>query len=263
MTWLRQALFWSLLPWLLPQAWWVRRMAPRFAPAADPRSGMIGGTEPAFPYRLLAMGDSIVDGVGCRTVATALPGRFARQLQRQLGQPVAWQAIGQTGATADQVCSQLLPKLDLTRFDLILLSVGVNDVTGLTGVSRWRKRLLALIQSLQQQSPEAWVVVCGLPPLRGFPLLPQPLRWWLGWRAETLDQMGRRLIEPLDRCVHIPTDFDPSPERFAADGYHPNEASCQVWAEELVTRLEDAGVFVPTDQRAQSAAACAVNRTAL
>ena len=60
---MRNLLFWGLFPLLIPQALWVRKTAPRTAPAAGPRSGTVGDGR---PIRLVGVGDSIIAGVGAR-----------------------------------------------------------------------------------------------------------------------------------------------------------------------------------------------------
>ncbi len=227
----RRALFWTALPLLSPQALWVRRTAPRFAPAAGERRGAAGT---GSPLRLLMLGDSIIDGVGCPTLATAFPGKLAQQLAASQARRVEWQAVGQTGIRVGGIRQELVAQIDPTAFDLVVISVGVNDVTGLTRTGFWRRQLSALIvDDLQRHSPDATVLLCGLPPLHGFPLLPQPLRFVLGQRAKTLDAIGADVASGMEQVWHVPTAFEPSPDQFAPDGYHPNAESCGIWAQEL------------------------------
>jgi len=238
----RRLLFWSLFPLLIPQALWVRRSAPRFAPAGPPRQGLTSAnTNGDSTIQLLAIGDSIIDGVGCATVKEALPGQFAQALAETSSRDVAWQAIGGSGTTAAQIRDQLIPRIpprsEDHSYDLILISVGVNNVTGLSRSARWQTDLTELLNALRERAPQAWLILCGLPPLWGFPLLPQPLRWVLGQRAKTLDAFGAALAERSPRCQHIPTCFEPEPRMFAADGYHPNAESCAIWAQALATQV--------------------------
>ena len=67
------------------------------------------------------------------------------------------------------------------------------------------------------------IAVAGLPPLHDFPLLPQPLRATFGMRARVLDDVARQVIADCENALHVPVDFEPEPERFAPDGYHPSE----------------------------------------
>ncbi len=227
---LQRAAFWALFPLVAAQGLWVSRRAPRFAAAAGPRSGAVGDGP---TLRLLALGDSIIDGVGAETIEQALVGRFAEALARRMRTTVEWHAVGRTGAKSSRVRAELLKRMPRDEFDMILVSVGVNDVTGLARSRTWTREVGALVDELRARSPRAVVLMAGLPPLDGFPLLPQPLRYVFGLRARTFDRLLERVVALRDRCFHVPTEFVPSPEKFSADGYHPSIETYRDWGEML------------------------------
>ena len=218
--------FWALIPVIAPQGIWVKHRAPRFADAADPRAGRVGE---GAPLRLLAIGDSSVAGVGSPTVADAMPGQLARALAQRLDRAVEWSASGLTGARAAEVHGQLVPELPAEEYDAIVVSVGVNDVTALRRTERWRRELGALFDALRAHSPRAHIVFAGLPPLHGFPLLPQPLRFTMGLRARTFDVVAAEETARREGFLYAPTEFEPSPDHFADDGYHPSSGTCRIW----------------------------------
>lgn len=218
---LRRMLFWMLLPWVIPQALYVRQTAPRFQAASGPPRGSTGA---CASLRLLGIGDSIIAGVGVDATEQALAAQTARALTRRTGRAVSWMALGQIGATAAKV-RRLLAQVPAEPFDVIVVSVGINDVTGLSRSGRWRKDLGRLVTALEGRVPDAVILVAGLPPLWGFPLLPQPLRALLGLRARTFDAVARALVAGHPRRVYVPLDFEPTPDKFAADGYHPSPES--------------------------------------
>jgi hypothetical protein len=61
----------------------------------------------------------------------------------------------------------------------------------------------------------------------------------MGLRARTFDTLAREVAGSMDRCLSIPTRFEPSPEKFSPDGYHPSAAGCQVRAQELSPIVAD------------------------
>jgi len=215
---MRRLLFWGLLPLVLPQALWVRTRAPCFPAAAGPARGSHGSGRPC---RLLAIGDSIVAGVGVPTLGDALAGRVAAALATRLPRRVDWEARGQVGATSRRVLEQLVPALPLQPYDVIVVSVGVNDVTSLERSNRWAESLGELLDALREHSPDAAIGLSGLPPLAGFPLLPQPLRALFGMRARSFDEIARRQAAAREGVAWVPLRFEPLPEKFSADGYHP------------------------------------------
>lgn len=230
----QRLVFRLMLPFLLPQGLWVRMRAPRFTPAAGPREGSIGVGD---PVRLLAIGDSIIDGVGVKQIENAMPVRLAAALSSALRKRVDWVALGMSGIDASGARRRLVPTLSREPFDFVFVSVGVNDVTRLRTTRHWRRELTGLVSDLRASSPDALIVVNGLPPLHGFPLLPQPLRWLLGLRARTLDSIAEAETAALNRVVFVPNRFDPEPDAFAADGFHPAESSCGIWAESVVSAI--------------------------
>jgi lysophospholipase L1-like esterase len=229
-----QLFFWLGFALLLPQALWVRRRAARFADAAGEPAGRIVGPD---PVRLIAIGDSIIAGVGCRTLEKACVGQTARQLSERLGRGVDWVSLGRTGSTTSGILRNLVPTLPDGEADYFLISAGVNDITGLKKIPDWRERLLALLEALRSHSPKARIVMLGIPPLGRFPRLPQPLRAVFGLRARGFDQAASKLLASQLNVVYASFDQDLRPEEFAPDGYHPSEASCAEIARELVDGL--------------------------
>lgn len=218
----RSAMFWLLLPFVAVQAWRLRRSAPRLAGAAGDSKGRIGSGQ---TLRLLAIGDSIIAGVGAATLDRALAGCTARALAADLGVAVEWEAHGHIGATSAEVLADLVPVIDPCPFDAIVVSVGVNDVTALSSMRTWRSNLLALITALRRHSPAAVIVVAGMPPLRSFPLIPEPLRSLIGLRGETLDAVSRESLSDFPGVFAVTVKFDMREGSFCADGFHPSEQS--------------------------------------
>ena len=221
---MRSIIFWGLLPLILPQAIYVRRTAPRFSGAAGPRRGTAGSGK---NYTLTAIGDSIIAGVGATSLAKALVGQTAEKLSLLLNCKITWEAIGSIGAVSTQVIERLVPQLPEKQPDFIVLSVGVNDATSLSSAARWRQNLAKLLKVLVSYAPAAIIAVAGLPPLRGFPVFPQPMRSLFGIRGETFDSVARDEIRRHENAIHVPLDFDPEPHMFSADGFHPSEESYQ------------------------------------
>lgn len=231
---MRDIWFWALIPLLLPQALYVRKTAPRFAPAIGPSNGFCGSGKQA---RLIAIGDSIIAGVGATTLSKALVGQTASALAVSLGSCIEWTALGISGYNSEKVLNRLVPELPDIPADYVILSVGVNDVTGLTTLRQWRQNLNLLVAGLQTHSPNAVVAVAGLPPLHSFPLLPQPLRAVFGMRSRSLDEELRKVLHDLPNCVYVPLDFDPDPSKFAPDGYHPSEEGYAEYGRHMADEL--------------------------
>lgn len=231
---MRNLLFWVAFPLLVPQALYVRRTAPRFAPAAGPAEGSAGEGE---EVRLLAIGDSIIAGVGASDLSKALVGQTAATLARAKNCRVSWQALGVSGYDSAKVLERLVPELPGVTLDYVIVSVGVNDITGLVSIGRWRRNLSLILRELRAHSPGARVAVAGMPPLHGFPLLPQPLRATFGMRGGVFDEVARQIAAEYPGTSHVPLDFEPDPGQFAPDGYHPSEESYAEFGRQMAEAL--------------------------
>ena len=120
-----RAVVYALFPVMLSQAFALRRHALTLVPAAGPPAGGIGRGD---SLHFLAIGDSIVAGVGARRVERSTVVHVARFLSGRLAREINWHAAGIIGAGARRVRRDAVPQLPPHPFDAILLSVGVNDV---------------------------------------------------------------------------------------------------------------------------------------
>jgi lysophospholipase L1-like esterase len=233
---MRSALFWLSLPFILPQAIKVRRTALRSNGATGPPQGVVGKGD---TKRLLVYGDSIAAGVGATDFRRALVGQAARALSDKTKQQIRWTADGKIGANSERLLRTLDDSFNGELADYIILSIGVNDVTSLATLNTWRSNLDALLTRLKAIHDEPVIAVAGLPPLSGFPLLPEPLRSVVGGRGIAFDRAARDVVAAHAGAVHVPVEFPTTPERFADDGFHPSEAGYAEFGEVMGTALAD------------------------
>ncbi|MGV6851912.1 MAG: SGNH/GDSL hydrolase family protein [bacterium] len=236
MLW-RSLVFWFLFPWIIPQALSVRKHAIRFAAANGEKSGVVGKGK---VIKLLAIGDSIIAGVGAKTLDKALVGQFASCVADKLACRVEWKAVGKIGARTDQI-SNIFTEMPKPEADYILVSGGVNDLTALRGIKSWQNSLAALLDNLQAQYPDAKIIVLGIPPLAQFPLLPEPMRYLFGFRGDSYCLAAREQIQKYPSVTYVQLSFDNAPELFSEDGFHPSEAGYELIADHMADLLFENG----------------------
>lgn len=228
--------FWAFLPISALQGLWLRHSATRLPEAKGDRIGVNGLGK---PLHLLAMGDSIIAGVGTGTMEYSLPVQFANALAKSCRVQVHWRVEGKNGADISQL-RQNAGRIEADqKADVILISIGVNDVTGLSSAQHWSSELQRLLLELRSKWPLAGVIVLGLPPMSKFPLPPQPLRFTLGLRAATFDSIAGQLLANHANMLHVPTRMNPIHHDFCEDGFHPSAKACRFWAEELAQMLKN------------------------
>lgn len=231
---MQKLLFLAAAPLLLWQGRRVRATTPRLPEAAGERSG---GTSQPSVLRVLLLGDSAIAGVGCDTQEQAVTGQLLRRLERQFR--VQWQLVARSSLT----CAKVLELLQTTTlvsstFDVVLVSVGVNDVTRRTPVARWTTDLQAMTDYLQQRLGCRQVLYTALPPMHKFPALPQPLRWFVGGQAQVLNTVLRQHCEAMPDVELLSFEVPYRPEYIAQDGYHPAPAAATIWAAGAATAIE-------------------------
>ena len=229
--WFQSAVFWLGFLLIIPQALYVRRVAHRSEPAPGPRNGTVGSADKTV--HLYGIGDSIIDGVGTSSLKNAMLGQTAGALAVQLNAAVSWQAAGKSGYRTAQVLELLSREPPPATTEFVIMSVGVNDVTGLRSLKQWRRDLGTLTLALRAQCPEASILMIGLPPMGEFPLLPHPLKALFGLRARQFEVAAAEILREFDYVSYARIDLPANADSFAEDGYHPSEEACS----ELGARL--------------------------
>ncbi len=223
----------GLGPLLLLQARHVRRVTPRLPEASGERQGELGNGP---LLRLLIAGDSAAAGVGAELQTQALSGQLAQLLAADFR--VSWTLVATTGHTTAQALQQLR-ELPEARYDVVVTSLGVNDVTGRTPTPLWLRQQAELVELMRQRFQARLVLLSGLPPMHVFPALPQPLRWYLGAQAQRYNMGLQAWSQGRDGLEFLPLDFPPDTALMASDGFHPGPGAYSVWAQQLAGRIRE------------------------
>lgn len=224
----------ALGPLLLGQGRYVRRVTPRLPEAEGERAGELGAG-PAL--RLLILGDSAAAGVGVERQDEALAGRLVASLGREFR--LHWQLWAETGRTSGDLL-RVLQQAPSQRFDVVLVSMGVNDVTGRTADRPWLAHLHEVSGLLAGRFGARQILFTAIPPMHLFPALPQPLRWYLGLRARQLNALMAAFCADQAQTRYLSVGFPLEPGYLAADGFHPGREAYQLWADHAATAICDA-----------------------
>jgi lysophospholipase L1-like esterase len=217
-----------LFPLLLLQGLLVRRTIERLPDGLPPNRGNAGGGEREL--QIVGVGDSVIAGVGVEHLAQSLTAKVAEELARTMGCTVHWSAFGTNGDQARDLIARI-DGLPGEKVDAVIVSIGVNDVSGLTSVTRWQFEITTMIAALKDHF-EAPIVFIGLPPMGKFPGLPQPLRFALGVRADMLDLILKNTAAVVPGVYWSNSCLEEAP--VARDGYHPSELACEMVASKIV-----------------------------
>ena len=231
------SLLWSfsliILPLLLWQGWRTRRSAVRLPDALPPAQGCFG--KGAAGPTILGLGDSVIAGVGVERLDDSLTACVARELSDRAGNEVNWVALGVNGHKLADLLARVKAE-SLPSADIYLISIGVNDVTGLTSLVRWQMQVVELITTLHGRG---LLVLLGVPPMEEFTALPQPLRQMLGIRAALLQKSLRQVGDLMPQVLVLDLNNISSHGYLADDGYHPSGLACLKIAVQIVDALPD------------------------
>jgi lysophospholipase L1-like esterase len=223
----------ALAPLLLLQGRRVRADVPRLPEPDGERHGTAGSGP---QLKLLIVGDSAAAGVGAATQAEALSGALVQSLRETF--EVRWKLVATTGHTTADALAELTA-LAIEPFDVVITSLGVNDVTSQHSLKKWRRQQIDLIAAIKSRFDAGQIYLSGLPPMHRFPALPQPLRWYVGSRARQFDRELERLVEQVPNCEFVALNFSGlGTDAMASDGFHPGPAIYRQWGEELARRIK-------------------------
>lgn len=227
--WLKITTF-ALLPIVAIQGIKVRKNTPRLPEASGDREGVVGSGK---PLSLLIIGDSAAAGVGVETQQDALSGAIITELGNEF--TLTWKLQAQTGNTTQQVI-QTAKQISDQQYDIVITSIGVNDVTKFTSARSWLKQQKQLFIDIQNRFNPKLIIVSGVPPMQHFPALPNPLAWLFGKYAAQMNQVLQQWLMPQDKFKFIQYDikeFQALNLPMASDGFHPSKEIYAIWGQKV------------------------------
>ena len=231
--WLRTATL-ALIPALVIQGSRVKKNKIRLPEAEGAREGITGEGQ---TLSLLILGDSAAAGVGVAHQNDALLGAVISALQHQY--QVHWRLEAQSGDTTSQVI-QKTKKLVNQKYDVVVTSVGVNDVTRLMSAQTWIKQQQHFYLLIQAKFQPELIIATGVPPMHLFPALPNPLSWLFGQYAKQMNLQLEKMIAQQEDMQWIEYDirkYQSMNLEMAKDGFHPSKEIYQIWGKEVAEMI--------------------------
>jgi lysophospholipase L1-like esterase len=166
-------------------------------------------------------------GVGIAKHSETLTGLTAVRLNQLMDRQVNWKVMAQNGLTINNL-NQLIEDEPSVDADLIITSIGGNDVFNLTPPWVWERDLKRCIKNLVRDGRKPLIIFSPVPCAGRFPAIPNPLRLVLGY-WELLLQTSLTLVMNSIEDVHLLDD------RFPDDGIHPSQLAYKLWSEKLAS----------------------------
>jgi lysophospholipase L1-like esterase len=205
-----------------------------------PRQPVTTGSGPKLTY--VVMGDSTSIGQGSDYPSSIGPKTTAVLANDHT---VTYVNVGISGATVKSMREQELAKAVSYKPDVVLLSVGANDVTHLTKTSAIADNLSHVISSLIASNCNVKLVFTGSPEMGSVPRFPWPLKQYAEHRTAVVNATFESVISqhqltfaPI--AANTGSFFKAHPELFASDKFHPLAGGYAEWLPTLNTALAEA-----------------------
>lgn len=119
------------------------------------------------------------------------------------------------------------------HFDVVITSVGVNDITKLNSPKDWIKKQQQLYAEINQKFTPELIIASGVPPMNMFPALPHPLAWLFGQYAKGMNKNLAKFVRQNSNMHNglnmICNILKASNLEMAKDGFHPSKEIYTLW----------------------------------
>ncbi len=185
----------------------------------DSLRGLIFGAGPAV-------------GWGVSSHDLALPGAFARALTSMTGRGADVEIAADPGVTVSGAL-QALFAMQLWRYDVIVIVLGINDALRLTPLDAWRDKLDELVAGVEDAtSTGTKVVLAGIHPIRSIPTFDSAFGRIAGDHATSMNEITEQACARSERTTFAPLT---APIETVDSTRHREPAAYTQWAKEIAT----------------------------
>lgn len=183
------------------------------------------------PDRILVFGNGAAVGWGVSSHDLALPGQLARRLSALTGRGVDVDAVADPQITIRNA-SGAVPTERLSRYDAVVVIMGVSDALRLTSLARWQQGLLELLDVIDAHADrDAEIVFVGIHRPSSISAFSVREAGIVDRHADRLDELTRRVCEARSRTSFVEAPELPrDPERTGID-------CCALWAQDHASVL--------------------------
>jgi lysophospholipase L1-like esterase len=143
-----------------------------------------------------------------------------------------------------------LSKVEGERFDVIIISVGANDVWHLSNIKKLGGQLTEVLEKAKKMSGHR-VLLLLQNNIGDAPIFPFFMRWYLRRRTDSVQELFRAVASQTRvPCIELfahdhNNPFLDHPEKFfASDGIHPNGEGYRLWYNRMWRVMTEAGYFI-------------------
>lgn len=228
-----QLIQFTLLPLLIWQGKSVRKKVLKLPEATGKRFGTVGKGK---NLKILFIGDSSACGVGVKNIEQSLSGGLIKNLKNKY--KCTWKIIAKSGVNTNQLIDLITIKKDET-FSIVIISVGMNDITSVSSLKLWSANLKKLESILLKKFSINYYIYSGMPPVHKLYIIPIPLRYFLSLKALLFDNYLRSKCSNLYKFEYININkLSSKKDMVATDGFHPSENFYTIWSNKIAQKIK-------------------------
>ncbi|WP_158840837.1 SGNH/GDSL hydrolase family protein [Polaribacter sp. L3A8] len=237
-----------LLPLLYFQGKSIRKKVPTLPEAKEPTGFVNGNFNKTLS--ILSIGESTIAGVGVDYHQNGFTGALANTLSAELDANINWRVYARSGYTVNRVCKKIIPKIEETTTDIIIIGMGGNDAFTLNSPKKWHKTIEELIYLVQDKFPETPIFFTNMPPIKEFPAFTTVIKFVIGnlveifgERLHTLTKNKKNVfyynevitLEQWSKKHALPND---DTKIYFSDGVHPSALTYKIWGKEMALYIK-------------------------
>lgn len=193
------------------------------------------------PFVYVALGDSTVEGIGATTSERCFAAIVYAAIKQEVGSAVFYN-LGKRGARVKDVLANQLTLAIEKNPDLVVLSMGGNDIRARTPLKKFSKDYEIILQRLRSET-NALIVVNSIPDFSMATVIPRFLRFFAQFGVRRLNTAIRNLTGKVNGVyVDVYSHgkvFQKHEGLVAADGFHPSDIGYALWGNTIITQIKE------------------------
>ena len=231
-----------LLPVLYFQGKKIRKNVPNLPEAKNPKGYLKTTSENTL--KMLVIGESTIAGVGVDFHENGFTGALAKEISNKTESSILWRVYAKSGYTAKMVRKKIIPTIEDSTADLIVVGLGGNDAFKLNSPDVWIFQINLLIKTLKRKFPKTPIYFTNMPPIKEFPAFTNTIKFVIGNLVEILGERLYRRVRKKENVYYnkeiiaLKTwqkrhNLEGNIDVFFSDGVHPSKLTYQTWGKEM------------------------------
>lgn len=191
------------------------------------------------PFVYVALGDSTVEGIGASTKEKSFAPLVFKSLQKKIKNS-QYVNLGVGGAKISDVVGNQLDKAIEVRPDLIVISIGANDITNRTKLSKFKQDFSVLVETLNKRT-KAFIVINNIPDMSLAPAVPRVTVPYVKVQLRRFNEVIKnQSVKVRGILIDLYTQsqfYEGYKELVSSDGFHPSDIGYALWAHTIITRI--------------------------